>query len=503
MAAEILGERERLAWNRAGEPPLGHRVCARRIAQRRPWAVRGRRRRPARGRERARPRVRLWRTCFATSSTGTASSSSSPNAGARGWRLCPGGDARGECGRCGGRGSRRRPRERRSLRARRPDARTAAAPARGGLEVLRAVWIPLHDRRRTSVISATTGAKRVVTDGPRDVGRVTSGPRGLHGSRFRLTTPGGVGQRRARPSGLYNVYNATAAAVSLAVGASSAFDAGLGRFSARIRAVRADSAAKSVVLLLIKNPAGANEVVRTSKTGVPPVLVVALNDGIADGRTCRGSGTSTSSPCSSMWASSSRRASARPSSGSGMTYGGLPASGSRSSPSLEGGARSGTRLVEAGTELVVLPTYTAMLALRGVSPTAAPCGRTGRPLVRIRVGHLYPGYLNIYADRGNSRSLTRRAALRGHEVVVEAIGVGDGSTRPHSISSTSAAARIVSKRRSPRSRGARRRDRAAHACGCSRCCGVGGVVGRGYRGRDGSLVGRGPLRPRDGRGRTR
>jgi lipid II isoglutaminyl synthase (glutamine-hydrolysing) len=45
--------------------------------------------------------------------------------------------------------------------------------------------------------------------------------------------------------------------------------------------------------------------------------------------------------------------------------------------------------------------------------------------MRIRVGHLYPEYLNIYADRGNIAVLKRRAALRGHELDVQAITVGD------------------------------------------------------------------------------
>jgi lipid II isoglutaminyl synthase (glutamine-hydrolysing) len=45
--------------------------------------------------------------------------------------------------------------------------------------------------------------------------------------------------------------------------------------------------------------------------------------------------------------------------------------------------------------------------------------------VRIRVGHLYPEYLNIYADRGNIAVFARRAALRGHELVVTPISVGD------------------------------------------------------------------------------
>jgi CobQ-like glutamine amidotransferase family enzyme len=45
--------------------------------------------------------------------------------------------------------------------------------------------------------------------------------------------------------------------------------------------------------------------------------------------------------------------------------------------------------------------------------------------MRIRVGHLYPDYLNIYADRGNIAVLTARARLRGHELDVRPIGMGD------------------------------------------------------------------------------
>ena len=45
--------------------------------------------------------------------------------------------------------------------------------------------------------------------------------------------------------------------------------------------------------------------------------------------------------------------------------------------------------------------------------------------MRIRVGHLYPEYLNIYADRGNIAVLARRATLRGHDLEVVSISVGD------------------------------------------------------------------------------
>jgi lipid II isoglutaminyl synthase (glutamine-hydrolysing) len=46
--------------------------------------------------------------------------------------------------------------------------------------------------------------------------------------------------------------------------------------------------------------------------------------------------------------------------------------------------------------------------------------------VRIVVGHLFPDYLNIYADRGNMAVLAQRAAWRGHELEVRPLGPGDG-----------------------------------------------------------------------------
>jgi CobQ-like glutamine amidotransferase family enzyme len=45
--------------------------------------------------------------------------------------------------------------------------------------------------------------------------------------------------------------------------------------------------------------------------------------------------------------------------------------------------------------------------------------------MKIRVGHLYPDYLNIYADRGNIAVLARRAAWRGHELQVHGVGMGE------------------------------------------------------------------------------
>jgi CobQ-like glutamine amidotransferase family enzyme len=49
--------------------------------------------------------------------------------------------------------------------------------------------------------------------------------------------------------------------------------------------------------------------------------------------------------------------------------------------------------------------------------------------VKIVVGHLFPDYLNIYADRGNISVLARRAAWRGHDLDVRAVGA-DAGMRP-------------------------------------------------------------------------
>ena len=193
--------------------------------------------------------------------------------------------------------------------------------------------------------------------------------RGLQASRFELTTPVGVVDIELALPGLYNVYNATAAAsLALAVGASLAdVRDGLGRFSAAFgRFERIRSGGKSVVLLLVKNPAGANEVVRTLETGVPPVLVVGLNDAIADGQDVSWIWDVDFEPllehAGLVIASGDRAAEL----GLRMSYGGLPPERLEVIPSLEKALDRGLGLVEAGTELVVLPTYTAMLALRGI-----------------------------------------------------------------------------------------------------------------------------------------
>jgi lipid II isoglutaminyl synthase (glutamine-hydrolysing) len=52
--------------------------------------------------------------------------------------------------------------------------------------------------------------------------------------------------------------------------------------------------------------------------------------------------------------------------------------------------------------------------------------RSGVPSVRL--GHLYPAEMNIYADRGNIAVFTRRLAWRGMAIEVTPLGIGDPVT---------------------------------------------------------------------------
>jgi UDP-N-acetylmuramyl tripeptide synthase len=114
-------------------------------------------------------------------------------------------------------------------------------------------------------------------------------PEGLTAVSFLLCTPLGEERVRLPLPGLYNVYNALAAsalALRLCGVQPSALRDGLERFSAAFgRFERIRLGDREAVLLLIKNPAGANEVIRTlAGDPAPKTMLLALNDRIADGR---------------------------------------------------------------------------------------------------------------------------------------------------------------------------------------------------------------------------
>lgn len=115
--------------------------------------------------------------------------------------------------------------------------------------------------------------------------------RGMEGSLVSLRTPAGELRLELPLPGLYNVYNALAAvAAGIELGLEPAgIAAALGGMRGAFgRVETVPIGAKSVSILLVKNPAGANEVLRTLRLeageGAGLDLWIALNDRIADGR---------------------------------------------------------------------------------------------------------------------------------------------------------------------------------------------------------------------------
>ena len=169
---------------------------------------------------------------------------------------------------------------------------------------------------------------------------------------------------------------------------------GSSRFVARLRALRADRVGERDAADAADQESGGRERGGrdASLDGAPPPALVALNDEIADGRDVSWIWDVDFEPLlagsSSVIVSGSRAAELA----LRFAYGGLRARhGSRSIAELERALDRGLELTPAGGELVVLPTYTAMLALRAVAARAADSSRVLEAAsVRIRVGHLYP-----------------------------------------------------------------------------------------------------------------
>jgi lipid II isoglutaminyl synthase (glutamine-hydrolysing) len=194
--------------------------------------------------------------------------------------------------------------------------------------------------------------------------------RGLDGAAFLLAAPEGTARVELMLPGLYNVYNALAAgALCLSLGVPLIDVAtGLGRASAAFgRFERITIGERRLLLLLIKNPAGTNEAVRTLvDAGGPSVAVVALNDDIADGRDVSWIWDADFEPLvpglDRLVASGSRAAELA----LRFAYGGLPRDRIEVVPDLTAALDRGLELTPPGAELTVLPTYTAMLALRRI-----------------------------------------------------------------------------------------------------------------------------------------
>ena len=111
---------------------------------------------------------------------------------------------------------------------------------------------------------------------------------GAKGAEFSLSTPKGQTAVRIGLPGLYNVYNALAAAAVAAesgVGLAE-ISQGLREFGGAFgRVERVKVGDREAFLLLIKNPVGFNEILRTFVTGADAKnVLIAINDNDADGR---------------------------------------------------------------------------------------------------------------------------------------------------------------------------------------------------------------------------
>jgi lipid II isoglutaminyl synthase (glutamine-hydrolysing) len=192
--------------------------------------------------------------------------------------------------------------------------------------------------------------------------------RGMEGSRTTVRTPAGEIELELPLPGLYNVYNALAA-VAAALGLGVAPE----RIAAALGAVRAafgrvetiEVAGRAVSILLIKNPAGANEVLRTLRLEAeegPVDLWIALNDRIADGR-----------DVSWVWDADFELLAGRvrrvvcagtraPEMALRLKYAGWPVEAVEVVPGIE--ASLDHAVASAPGRLFALPTYTALMELR-------------------------------------------------------------------------------------------------------------------------------------------
>jgi UDP-N-acetylmuramyl tripeptide synthase len=201
---------------------------------------------------------------------------------------------------------------------------------------------------------------------------------GMKGSSLELRTPAGPLQVELPLPGLYNVYNALAAlsaALTLGVEAPRAAGALAGVQGAFGRVETVAVGGGSVSILLIKNPAGANEVLRTlalEAGGEELDLWIALNDRIADGR-----------DVSWIWDADFellqkgvRRVTCAgtraPEMALRLKYAGWPEEAIAVEPEI--GASLDSALAASSGRLFALPTYTALLELhrllsdRGLTP---------------------------------------------------------------------------------------------------------------------------------------
>jgi UDP-N-acetylmuramyl tripeptide synthase len=195
---------------------------------------------------------------------------------------------------------------------------------------------------------------------------------GVHGASFRLTVPAGEAEVKLSLPGLYNVYNALAAAalaVALEVELEEIVAGLLSATAAFGRAETLTVAGRGTQILLVKNPAGANEVLRTLalEPGEHDLLGV-LNDNIADGRDVSWIWDADYELLAGRVRSVTCAGTRAPELALRLKYAGIDPPRIRVVDDLGQAltAAAADRPADGAKPLYVLPTYTAMLALRAL-----------------------------------------------------------------------------------------------------------------------------------------
>ena len=257
---------------------------------------------------------------------------------------------------------------------------------------------------------------------------------GLESQSIEFAGPGLDGLVAEVPlSGLYNTYNvlAASAAASLLGVTKATIGGALGAFTpafGRLETVAVEG--RRFRLMLAKNPASFNEVIRAaSELGGASQFLVAVNDRIADGR-----------DVSWIWDVDFERLNQA----AWVVLGGTRALdmairfryGGREAPPVIAEAPGDAldaclRMSRPGDEVFVLPTYTAMLDLaRGARPPrlcGALLGGGVSAGLSLRIAQLYPREMSIYGDRGNILALLDRARRRDIEVELVEVSRGPGA----------------------------------------------------------------------------
>jgi UDP-N-acetylmuramyl tripeptide synthase len=193
---------------------------------------------------------------------------------------------------------------------------------------------------------------------------------GIDGQDLRIETPEGAVDVRLSLPGVHNSYNAAAAAaaaLALGIGIEHIGPAFSGSGAAFGRAERVTIAGRELVILLAKNPSGANANVRTVVLDERPLhLLMALNDRTADGQDVSWIWDVDYEPLIPRIASITLTGDRAYDLALRFRYAGLDPNRVQVLPEPGAALDAALAGVPEGGRVYALPTYTAMLALRRV-----------------------------------------------------------------------------------------------------------------------------------------